>query len=340
MPSLRLRAAEPDDTPGICALLGAVFPDNPKRDPDVYAWQYWDNPFGPPSVWIWEDDGRPVAHGGVFATPGQVAGAPALLGHAADSATASAYRGRQLFAELAAARYRRAGELGMPATLSLPNPNSLPGTVKAGLVPIERVVAWVRPLDDAWLAGRARLPRALVTGLRRAGFKALPGSAAEVLDAPPAGLGELWSRVAPGFGSGVARSPQWWQWRYARNPTRRYGYVAVRRGGRLAAAAVVGDVARGADAYRYVFELLAEDAGAARAALGAACALQTAAVAVALIALPGSPQAHHAAAGGFRRLPRRWEPQPMTFGVIPHTDAARDPARLRWQASWGDHDHV
>ncbi|MDQ3973736.1 MAG: GNAT family N-acetyltransferase, partial [Actinomycetota bacterium] len=116
-----LRRATPDDTGAICALLGAAFPDNPKRHPALYRWQYWDNPFGPSSVWLWEDGGAVVCHGATFATPGVLDGRPVRLGHAADSATAASHRRAGLYARLARARYRDSAQLGMAAVLSLPN---------------------------------------------------------------------------------------------------------------------------------------------------------------------------------------------------------------------------
>ncbi|MDP8970805.1 MAG: GNAT family N-acetyltransferase, partial [Actinomycetota bacterium] len=148
---LTLRRGTPHDTRGICALLAAAFPDNPKRDADVYRWQYWDNPFGPPVVWVWEDGGAIVCHGAVFAAPGLLGGRAVVLGHTADAATAVPHRGSGLFARLTRARFEDAPRKGMAVSLSLPNPKSLPGVVQAGLHPVARVAAYVLPLDDAWL---------------------------------------------------------------------------------------------------------------------------------------------------------------------------------------------
>ena len=55
-----VRRATPDDAEAVAALIGEVFPANPKADPAVLRWQYWDNPFGAPSSWVVEDAGRLV----------------------------------------------------------------------------------------------------------------------------------------------------------------------------------------------------------------------------------------------------------------------------------------
>lgn len=368
--ALVLRAGEPADTERICALLGAVFPENPKARPEVYRWQYWENPFGAPSVWVWEDAGALVGHGGLFPVPGLLDGRRVLLGHAADAATAPSHRGHGLYARLNRLRYDDAAERGMAVTMALPNPDAWPGSAGAGLTKVGRVGAWVRPLDDAWLAGRLRIPAMAAAALRRATFpawRAVPASDSEPDEELPDGLDDLWERIRHWSPCGISRNEAWWRWRYAAHPDRPYSYAVLRRSGRLAAAvatrvvrgegvgaAVVGERGSGGEGgsvaaaggrgsdkgLLYVMDLLAEDeeaaAGVVRAAVGGALE----AAGVVILALPGTWLAHLASAAGLRRLPRQLEPRPMLLGVVAGSERNGDLALRPWTVSWGDHDHV
>lgn len=350
---LLLRPAVPADTERICSLLATAFSANPKARPEVYAWQYWKNPFGAPSVWVWEDAGEIVGHGGLFPVPGVLDGRPLVLGHAADAAVAVGHRGHGLYERLNRLRYDAAASRGMAVTMSLPNPQAWPGSAAAGLAPVGRVGAWVRPLDDGWLAGRLRLPRPAAVALRWAAFPALPSvPGAQVCDELPDGLDGLWDRTRGWSPCGIRRDAAWWRWRYASHPNAPYAYAALRRSGRLAAAAAT----RLVDGLSYVMDLLAEDEDAAAAVLYAAVngrGLGSAsgsgsvsgsgsdkAVGVALIALPGTRLAHLATACGLRRLPHQLEPRPMTLGVIAGTERDPNLAHRPWTVSWADHDHV
>jgi hypothetical protein len=356
--SLVLRAGEPADTERICALLGAVFPNNPKARPEVYRWQYWENPFGPPSVWVWEDAGELVGHGGLFPVPGLLDGRRVLLGHAADAATAASHRRHGLYVRLNRLRYDTAANQTMVATMSLPNPDAWPGSAGAGLTQVGRVGAWVRPLDDGWLAECLRIPSMAAAVLRRAAFpswRAVRGG--ELVLGLPDGLDNLWERNRHWSPCGISRDEAWWRWRYAAHPDLPYTYAVLRRSGRLAAAAatrVVGGSGGGVAAGKagrfhpgwssgkllYIMDLLADDEDAAAGVLQAAVGGAPDVTAVVVLALPGTQLAHLAVAAGLRRLPRLLEPRPMLLGVVAGTERNGDLALRPWTISWGDHDHV
>lgn len=345
--SLALREGEPEDTERICALLGAVFPDNPKARPEVYRWQYWENPFGAPSVWVWEDAGEIVGHGGLFPVPGLLDGRRVLLGHAADAATAASHRGHGLYARLNRLRYDAAADRAMAVTMALPNPDAWPGSAGVGLIQVGRVGAWVRPLDDAWLAKRLRIPVLVSAALRRAMFPSWPGEpGGEIVEELPEGLDDLWERNRHWSPCGISRNGAWWRWRYAAHPDAPYTYAVLRRSGRLAAVAATRVVrgecgGRGFDkGLLYVMDLLADDEEAAAGVLRAAVGGAEDAAGVVVLALPGTRLAHFASAAGLRRLPRPLEPRPMLLGVIAGTERNGDLALRPWTISWGDHDHV
>lgn len=335
--ALVLRAGEPEDTERICGLLGAVFPDNPKSRPEVYRWQYWDNPFGAPSVWIWEDAGELVGHGGLFPVPGLLDGRRVLLGHAADAAIAPSHRGHGLYGRLNRLRYDTAADRTMAVTMSLPNPDAWPGSAGAGLTQVGRVGAWVRPLDDAWLAERLRIPAMAASALRRAAFGSWRGASdGEPAKELPDDLDDLWERNRHWSPCGISRDEDWWRWRYAAHPDAPYAYTIVRRSGRLAAVTAT----RVVDGLLYVMDLLADDEDAAGAVLREAVGEAREAAGVVILALPGTRLAHLAAAAGLRRLPRQLEPRPMLLGVVAGTVHDGDLALRPWTVSWGDHDHV
>lgn len=342
--SLTLRPARPEDTPSICALLGE-FAANPKADPAVYDWQYWHNPFGPPSSWVWADpDGRVVCHGGLFATPGAL-GDPeeVVLGHASDSVTASSHRRLGLFAELAAARYADAATR-TALTVSLPNPQSTPGTQKAGLEVLARVDAWILPLDDAALAHRLGAPRPVAGLLRHLAAgpapRPAPRAARPALELDDQEIDALWLRLHRPGEAGIRRAAAWWRWRYASHPTRSFRFASVCTRGRLAALAALTPVERAGTRFLYLMDALAEGSQDLRRAVEEAAATSPAALAVVALAMPDGRPSRLLRDAGFRRLPHRLHPDPMRLGLVAGSVGVTAARELEWQVTWGDHDHL
>jgi predicted N-acetyltransferase YhbS len=335
-----IRRATPDDTEAITGLLRTVFEDNPKTDPRVYEWQYWRNPLGPAVVIVAEADGMVVGHAAAYVAPGRLRGARVRIAHGGDAAVHPEHRGAGLFTRLSEARARAVADEGAAAMMVLPNPDAVGANVRSGLEQVGRVPVWIRPMDDAWVAGRAHLPRAVVRAGRRMLFGDLEAGAARRSQIVPSGFDALHTRLAPQLGSGLARGAQWWRWRYTAAPGADYRAYELRRGDRLVAVAVVADRLRMGAPFWYVFDLLAEDRACASAVIGAALTDEEAdpVVAAALLGMPGTWAAQMARGCGFRRLPRALEPRPMVLGVVGH----RAPVETLgpWHVTWGDHDHV
>lgn len=340
--SVRVRAATCDDASGIRVLLGESFSGNPKARADVMDWQYWDNPFGPARSWVAEAEGRVVAHYAGICLPGVLDGRPATLAMGVDAATHPGWRGLGLFEQLARSVYLDCGQAGMPVTYCLPNPNSLRGFQKAGGRDLGRARVLVAAIDAGWLAARTRVPRPLAVAAARAVFRLPPAGAGGVVDSPPDGLAALWDTVASRWPFGVARSADWWRWRYSDRPYRPYVFSESRRAGRLvgAAAAMVRDDLGGP--FLCLLELVAEDRRSARAVVGAlvAQAEVLGTVAVAATALPGTWHHRMARASGLRTLPRRFEPQPMHVGLAANAGTMPSGALDSWSLCWGDLDHL
>jgi len=337
-----LRRAGPQDSERICALLAEVFPANPKADPEVLAWQYWNNPWGTTASWVEDDDGALQAHYAVIAIPGRLDGRPAQAGMGVDAATRDRARGRGLFSALAKAAYGSAAEEGCRVAFTAPNPHSLKGVQNAGLARLADLTVWVRPLDDAWLGRRTHLPASLAGAARAALFRArvVGDLRGEEVEAPPDGLDALWARTAPGVPWGVTSDAAWWRWRFAERPHARYRLFATHRGGKLVGAAALVEHAGYGGRFLIVAELLADDPAAAAATLAPALADPRGAVGLAAVALPGTRLAAMVRGAGLRRLPRRLEPRPLHFGVMRGDPDLPDLTQVPWSVSWSLLDHL
>jgi hypothetical protein len=336
-----LRAATADDDDALRALFEACFPDSPKARADVMRWQYWDNPFAVPVSWVYEDGGAIVAHYAGMPVPITVDGAAATGAVGIDAATAPSHRGMGMFESLARAVYRDGGARGMPVTLCYPNANSLRGFVKAGGHPVGELRTFVLPVDDAWVAQRFHVPRAVASTLRRAAFRGSRSRGAVRVDAAPDGLDGLWAAVAPASPNGIRRDGAWWRWRYDGHPDSPYARYEVRdAGGRLrgAAATVVHDDFGGR--FVYLLELLTLDRDAARALVAAIVDDHSGVSGLATVGLDGSPVAVAARRGGLRPLPRRLAPKALNFGIADNTGTRPDLASAPWSVAWGDLDHL
>jgi GNAT superfamily N-acetyltransferase len=335
---MKLRAATEADDAAIRAVIGAAFPDNPKQRAEITAWQYWGNPFGRTCVWVWDDDGRVVATYANFPMPALLGGERHLAGNGVDAAVDPGYQGQGLFQPLARALYDDSAHHGMVVTLCfINNPIAIRGTTKAGWLEVGRLGVWVVPVDDAWLGRRAHVPPA-VAGLARrlASHRLSNGPSADVQPDVPAGIDGLWAD-AGGVTTGVVRAQAWWDWRYGAHPDQPYTYLVTKN---AAAVATVRDAFGGR--FVYLLELLANDDDGARAVAraGVEHARRVGAAGVALLALPGTRIAARAEAAGFRRVPKRLDPKPTSFGAVPNTPRFDGLQSLAWSVSWGDLDHL
>lgn len=335
-----LRLAGPEDDRLIRGLLAAAYADNPKSDAAIIRWQYWDNPFGTTRAWIWERDGQAVAHWAAVPVPLVLDGVAVLGVKTADAATHPDHRRQGLFGTLALRYMQDLRHVGVPAVLTHPNPDSTPGVEASGAVLVERVPAFVRAVDAAWLAERFKLPRPVATALRSAVFGRAATAEGGVGDSTPEDLDALWDGVGERWG--VRRDADWWHWRYTLRPGVNYRYVEVRRGGRLVAAAALRLREAFGGRFAYVMEFLAVDDEAARAlaATLSEYATQERVAGLVLIATSWSRAASQARAAGFRRLPRPLEPNPLRFLVAAPGGNSQELARRPWSAAWGDLDHL
>jgi RimJ/RimL family protein N-acetyltransferase len=335
-----LRPAGPDDTAALVRLLATVFPDNPKADPDVLRWQFWDDPFGRAASWVIEDGGELVCHFAVLPVPARLGGRRITAAKPADAATLPSHRGRGLMGLAARAVSAECRERGIPVTICLPNLRARGALEKIGMREVGRVRAYVAPLDDAWLAQRFRLPTAAARLARRTAFRlGGPGAACQV-PAPPDDVDHLWAHTAQEVPNGIAHDAAWWRWRYVDRPDAEYRFHELRAAGRL--QAVAASVVRRAygGPFLHLLDLQARHGDAARQVVGAAARDAGGAVGVATIGLPGTRAAQLAEAAGLRLLPRRLEPQEQVLGLLHNDPDLGDLSDRAWSVSWTDLDHL
>jgi len=342
MNEVQYRQATPADDGGIRSLLGRSYPDNVKAAAPFTRWQYWANPFGPTVAAIGVADGRIVAHWAAVRVPLRVDGALVAGAKGVDIATDPAWRGRGLFAGVGQQLMAACREANIAAVLSHPNPDSARGLERAGGKPVGHVAAYVRPLDDRWVAQRFHLPQAVATALHRRLSRESEGDTAQVVPLLPPDLDGLWERVQPSVPHGIVRDSSWWRWRYVNRPSAPYTFVTARRGGQLTGLAAVTVAERFGGAFGLVLEFLAADRDAARGLTSglSVAAAERGAVGLAQVAIPGSPVAGLIAAAGFNRLPKLLEPRPLRFYVTVPEGESTGLAGASWNMQWGDLDHL
>ena len=310
-----LRFATRDDEPSIRGLLAVTLPGNPKVDPRVMQWQYHEGPYGDATQWVWEHDGRIVGCYALLHVPLLIGGEPAKGAISADAATAADYQGRGLFSTIIEESERWGAEHGFVVAIFFPAAMSMiPRRARSLGWPFR---TYILSLNPQWFAERLPVPAGAARALGSTLFRTPAGIADDVSTTLPAGLDELWERMRPDLPFGIVKDSAWWRWRFAGHPLKPYRYVSVYDGDSLVAAAVVVDREALGGKVTYVLELLAATRPAARRAIGAVVeAVDDDVDAIALLALPGTPQSRAARAAGLRPVPRQFESNPVWLALF------------------------
>lgn len=321
----------PRETENICDLLSRVFPNNPKADPAILRWQYWNGPFGRAVCCVQRAGDEVVGHVARVPVPIVVDGHTVSGCVTVDAATDPRFRNLGLYGALRIFCNAEASQEGMEVGIDFRASRT---RLPTGAAPwAGRLTRYVIPLQPRWVADRLRLPRTLARGLvRLARPRPSAGSASSEV---PDGIQELWEAVAPGISFGVEKNEAWWRWRYGDHPTRPYTYHVIRDGGTLSAVAVTRY--RADQDVLAVLDLLAQTPDSGAELIGA-IARSSDAGALAFITGKWSPWARLARAGGFRSIPFDRERQSVYIRDL----SGRRPnlTDQRWAVTWGDMDHV
>lgn len=336
-----LRRATPEDAPAISRLLAEVFPKNPKTDPDILRWQYWESPYGEAVARVWEAEGRIVSHMTSMKMPVSIGGRRELAAMKVDAATLPEYRRMGLYT---ATNPHNRGEMiqqGVISSIGFRRP-AIKIPANTMFVPSFEGPArrFVMPTDDAWIAERMRLPlwvakagRRLLAKPRRTGL-----NATENPDLPEDADG-LWAEIMTKLPNGVRKENAWLNWRYGLHPKSPYRFFEFRSAGRLQGLAITRETEAIGARFTYLMEFLTLDREVARALVRSAIEAAAGTAGVALLAIPGTPTADLALATGMRVLPRRLEPEPLKFVVL-EFKGARPEVGEGWTTSFGDMDHL
>jgi GNAT superfamily N-acetyltransferase len=335
-----LRLANTDDEPAIRELLAATLPGNPKTDARVMQWQYHDSPYGEAVRWVWDLAGRIVGCYAALPVPMMIGGTRSKGVISADAATAPDFQGRGLFSRIIeeSERYLVSEGIGVvaiffPAALSM-----IPRRARGLGWPFR---TYILPLNAQWFAERLPVPPGAGRALGSAMFRRPTGDANDVGSSLPDGIDDLWEEMRPSLPFGIVKDETWWRWRFAGHPLKPYRFVGVYDRGRLSAAAVVLDRDALGGRIVYVLELLARTRADARRALGAITTTAPEGTdALALLALPGTPQARAARAGGLRPVPHRLESNPVWLALFDPFGKHREELTGQWSVTWGDMDHL
>ncbi len=336
-----LRRIARDEVGDACALVATCFDDDPKADPAVAAWQWWDGPGGDPATFMIRDASTAcdVAHFTVFNVPGRWDGEPVLIGKSADAATLPEARGKRLFGHLIRASTEAATETGAPVSLYAPsNPASRAALDREGFVAVAPLDAFVLPVDGQAVSRTTHLPRRLTDRLAaRAARRRLTRDRSIVVTPTTRLPDDLDALVASNAATvdGVVRDSAFWRWRVAR-PGAEYAIWRADRGGRTCGFAVV---LRRAMVGVPTDCVLGWAGGAdGLAAIIAALHRSTDASMVAGVGIVGTPSADALAGAGLVRVPRRLLDEQPTVGLIGPGARPVDPATFDLQ--WVDLDNV
>lgn len=341
-PGLHLREATPEDRDAVCALLAEVAAQTAGEahhsppalaDPAAHDWLYWNNPYGPPANLVWEEDGRIIAHAGMYRLTGLVEGRTVRVGRTAHAVTARAYRGRGLFGALAR---RQREHLGVDVDLlvALPTAAAVPGLEGAGVAQQDRAQRWFRPIEDEF-RDLGRVPRPLAATMTRVAFGPRPTGTGTPMEGVPEGLDDLATATTD---DGVRCDAQWWRWRFVDHPVHTYQrYVTTDTSGRVTAAlAARPDRYFGAD-FLQILHWQAIDAEHAAGVLGTALADSKGCVAATLLATEGSQVAEWARDNGMRRLPSLIDDTSGQIAIASDPQAGAMLPNRHWSVSLASH---
>lgn len=337
---LTFRLADRTDDAAIAALIKASFPDNPKQEAQVLAWQY-SPPLGPALQVVAEDGGQIVAHWAALPLDGILDGRPSVLGRSADGVVLTSHRGQGLWIRLAKELYAQCHAAGIPVVLSYPNAKSLRGLEHAGWQPIGAMHAHALVTSPGYVAQRLHLPSSAVAAGARALFRTPSTSlTTRIIQGTPDDVDRLWGEVAPHVRNGLVRDERWYDWRYCR-PDKHYHWYEARTAGQLVALAVVGIRAIGGGQFADVLELVTSHPHGAPALVAAIRGHLGAEVdGLTLAALAGSRLADDARSAGFRRIPDLLSPQELHAGLAATGPATARAHNATWSLQWGDSDHL
>jgi GNAT superfamily N-acetyltransferase len=311
MAEMEVRAARPEDVPGILEVLAAALGETAllKRTPELWAWKHEANPFGP-SIVLLAWFGNRIA--GVRAlmrwdllTSG---GETVRCVRPVDTATHPDFERRGIFKALTLEAVEQARDTGIDLIFNTPNPRSGAGYMSMGWQEVGAVGVLARPR----IGSHVRPEGEHAPSLERVAPGASAFHPVDKADRPPHGLR-------------TPRTIAYQSWRFGSHPTVPYGSVAEGEG----AAVVRVGVRRGRT------ELVLSDllGGAGRRAVSSAGSLNRGSYLAGFFS-KNSPERSAAVRGGMLPVPGL---KTLQLVALPLTELDTDPFDLRsWDIATSD----
>lgn len=209
--TIGIREGTDADIGQILAVLRRALGETPllRRTPELFRWKHHDNPFGRSVVLVAESGDRVVGVRAMMRWELRTRGGEMVRClRPVDTATDPEYTRRGIFRNLTMSALEIARTEGVQLVFNTPNPRSAPGYLDMGWAEVGWIGGLVRPRFGPAAHPKTDPPPPddLVADVEA--FVPTPRA-----DRPPLGLR-------------TARSPQYWEWRFNRHPTARYGWVA------------------------------------------------------------------------------------------------------------------
>ncbi|HEU0304986.1 MAG TPA: GNAT family N-acetyltransferase [Gaiellaceae bacterium] len=223
---IEIRAPTPDDLPAIAELYVAV---KGRARPAVFdRWRLFDTPWGDSLALMALDGGRCVSLAVVWPAELRVGDERVLGGQGMDAVTHPDYRNRpRLFFTITRRLRDSLGARGIDVYFTFPNTRSIKILRVTGGTYLGEVGAWgVDIARRHKLSAPFRSRRTELIARDRNGL-------AEIV--------ELASAVADPATIGVNKTATWLEWRYSEASCEQYVWLALHEGGRLTAAALLGE---------------------------------------------------------------------------------------------------
>lgn len=338
-------------------LFRACFAKNSDRprSKEALTWQYFRNTT--PHLFV-DIAVAPDRLAAIYASlPGwmRINGERRLVLQSLDTLTDADFRGQGLFVSLAKQTFARAAAEGAALIYGFPNGNSAPGFFKKlGWTALDPMPFLLRPLRLSYAAERLKLPRALRAFVPRlpliAPFGRRRPSGLRVLAHADARLTLLWERFSKGIGVAIDRDATYLQWRVFARPGDDYRMVALEdeRTDQLIAMCTFTVKDKHGGRIGYVMELMHDQTPAGRRGASRLLGLAVrdmsdeGADSVLAWSLRGSPSFPIYVRHGFVKLPERFRPVELHFGVraFDNSVASLVGRRESWYLSYLDSDTV
>lgn len=232
-------------------LYTTVF--NELTDLTYWLWKYKENPVGS-MRYVAEDGKKRIAgHYGLVFQRIKIGDKIVTGSQAVDAMTRRDFQRQGIFVELGKEILSRAGDAGIFLTFGFPNKAALPGHRKVGWVEICEVPVLLKPLNIESIMVKyiksltllkissviARILLNLVRQRRRMQLERLSVKSTSRFSDQ---ISEFWSRAACYYRIIQVRDREFLNWRFVRNPHRRYTILLAQRNATIVGYAILGEM--------------------------------------------------------------------------------------------------